>query len=101
MKLLKKTFLKTGLETFERVPHRVADGADLQPWRPAPLHLVLFVKDLSQHLHSYDDNIADMEKKKGKVKKENDKNAINMANCNKHRYSLKEVDQFRNLLLPW
>ena len=101
MKLLEQISLKTGIETFERVPHRFVDGAALQRWHPAPLHLVLFVKDLSPPLHSYDANIADMEKKKGKVKKENDKNAINMANCNKHRYSPKEVDQFRNLLLPW
>lgn len=43
-----------------------------------------------------------MEKrKKGKVKKENDKNAMNVDTCCKHTYNPKEVDQFRSLLLPW
>jgi len=42
-----------------------------------------------------------MERRKGKVKKENDKNAMNVDTCCKHTYTPKEVDQFRCLLLPW
>ena len=105
MKLLEETFLKTGLETFQLVSHRFADGADLRH-RSVPLQLlsglVHSVKDLWRPLHNSDANIAEMEKqKKGKVKKENDKNAMNVDTCCKHTFNAKEVDQFRSLLLPW
>ena len=85
------------------ISHRFADGVALLQLSVLPPHLGLVhsVKDHLHPLHSSDLKITEMNRKKGKVKKENDKNAMNVGTCSKHRYNPTEVDQFRSLLLPW
>ena len=93
------------LKKTDLVRLRLADGAVVRHRLvPLPLlpGLVHSVKDLWHPLHNSDANIAEMEKqRKGKVKKENDKNVMNIDKCCKHMYNPKEVDQFRDFLLPW
>ena len=80
---------------------RFADGVVHQHRSVLHQGLVLFVKGRWHPLHNSDLKITEMERRKGKVKKENDKNAMNVDTCCKHTYNPKEVDQFRSLLLPW
>ena len=103
------------LQTMMNQPHCSAENTDLVRRRfvdgvvlrlrsvlPPQPGLVHSVAGRWHRLHNSDVNITEMEKReKGKVKKENDKNAMNVDTCCKHTYNPKEVDQFRSLLLPW